>query len=279
LEASGFGTKKCHGGDDLRTCSSLIEDEELGTENSSIWYNHPTNQDREKILFCLPYAGMGSAVFGGWRHAKFEAAEIVAALLPGRDGRLREDPIESAEELATQLADSIVDGPLKDRPLTLLGCSFGGLIAFELARTLRKRDLNIERLIVAACRPPHDLRVTEPVASLPDQQMVHKLRHWYGAIPAEIADNPAMLELVLPAIRADMKVYETYEYYEEEPLSCPIISIGGSNDRIVSVADLNGWRQHTDAKFSCRQFAGDHFFMKNQAAPVLRFIDRQLASP
>lgn len=243
---------------------------------SSPWFANVVDSGRDELMICIPYAGMGNAIFGGWRDAGFTAADICVAQLPGRDGRLRETPIDNATELVRQICTALIDGPWSDRPLTLLGCSFGALVAYQLARELRRSGIKIERLIAAACRPPHSLGVTEPVASLPDEEMVFHLQHWYGAIPPEVANNPAMLELLLPAIRADMNVYETYQYTNEPPLDCPIVCVGGSEDRIVNLNGLSGWRSETSGKFTCRQFAGDHFFMKSRFAPVLRYIERQM---
>lgn len=95
-------------------------------------------------------------------------------------------------------------------------------------------------------------------------------------IPKGVAENQAVLELVLPAIRADMQVYETHVYHEAPLLTCPIVAVGGADDRIVTLNDLNGWRKETTGKFTCRQFAGDHFFMKTQPAPVLRLIGQKM---
>lgn len=249
-----------------------------GHETSSDWLVQLTESNNENVILCFPYAGMGNAVFAGWRNSVLRSASIFAVQLPGRDGRLRETPIERADPIVRQVLDAVLASGFLDRRITLLGCSFGSILAFELARQLRHRGKLIDRLVAVACRPPHSLGVTEStsVDSVDDLEMVDQLQHWYGAIPPEVIDNPAMLELLLPAIRADMRVYETYPYRDEEPLACPITAIGGSDDRVVNLNDCNGWRKETTGKFVCRQFAGDHFFMKHQFAAPLKLIDRQI---
>jgi surfactin synthase thioesterase subunit len=242
------------------------------------WLLQLTDSQNDHVIVCFPYAGMGNAVFGGWRNSVLQSASIIAVQLPGRDGRLRETPIENADEIVEQVIAAMSASGLMDRRITLLGCSFGSILAFELARQLRGRGKQIERLIAAACRPPHSLGVTDAVSVdfVDDVEMVDKLQKWYGAIPPGVIDNPDMLKLVLPAIRADMRVYETYPYRDEEPLSCPITALGGSEDRVVNLNDSNGWRKETTGKFVCRQFAGDHFFLKHQFTAPLKLIERQI---
>ena len=240
------------------------------------WFQKVSGDHQQASLLCLPYAGTGSATFGRWRNQVSDDIDLYAAQLPGRDGRLDETPIDEMPVLVEQLTEAILSSDLVDRPVSLLGCSVGAVMAFELSRSLRRHGINIHRLFVAACRPPHSLRATEPVSSLPDDQMVQKLVNWYNAIPADILQNEGMLELLLPTIRADMKLYETYQYQSDEPLGCPITAIGGTDDRIVSVTDLSQWRSETTEQFRHRQFAGDHFFMKSDFGPALKFVCRQL---
>ena len=241
------------------------------------FFRQITTVNTEPVVLCLPYAGTGSAIFSGWRDHPLRSAEIVVVQLPGRDSRLSEPAVNEMDTLVNQIADAVLAGELADRPLSILGCSFGAVVGFELARELDRRQKPIDHLIAAASRAPHNTRVTEPIASLSDDEMVMRLRHWYGALPAEIAENQSMLDTLLPTIRADMQLYETYEHQEAPALPCPITAIGGADDPIVTIGDLTKWKELTSGKFASRQFAGDHFFMRSDFKAPLRLIDRKLA--
>ena len=240
------------------------------------WFIQVVEAKRSFAMVCFPYAGAGNAVFSQWKSTGFDAAEVWATQLPGRDARLREPPIESAEEMADRIFDALKTQPLYRQPVALFGCSFGGVLAFEVARRMRDDGKPVEALAVAACRAPQALDVTKPVAHLPDDEMVEKLQHWYRAIPPEVVANQSMLELMLPTLRADMKVYETYQYDPQPPLECPLYAFGSTDDTVVDLNRLNAWNQQTTGKFIARQFSGDHFFMKSNPGPVLKFLQRRL---
>jgi len=76
------------------------------------------------------------------------------------------------------------------------------------------------------------------------------------------------MRIMLPVLRADLAVYETYVYLPERPLACSISSYGGLSDQRVSRDDLEAWRSQTSASFSLTMLAGDHFFL-NASRPLL----------
>jgi surfactin synthase thioesterase subunit len=211
-------------------------------------------------LLCLPYAGGGSAVYHRWRSAVPNGVDLVPLSLPGHDGRLHEPPCTDIPTLAAILADDVC--VVLDRPYAVLGYSVGAWLAFELSRELRRRGDRLPTLLIAAASSPPHARIPEaPVYLLPDEELVATVERRYGGIPPTVRDSPELLQLLLPALRADLQMGETYAYQEEPPLETPIFALGGTEDAAVSAARLGEWRRHTSGEFSMRLFPGGHFFL------------------
>lgn len=211
-------------------------------------------------LFCLPYAGGGTAVFHRWRSALPRQVNLVPLCLPGHDGRLAESPRTDLCTLARELADDLLHA--LDRPYVLMGYSLGAWIAFELARELRRRGGPLpETLIAAAAQPPHAALRERPFHELPDEEFIAVMQQRYDGIPATILNNAELLQLLLPVLRADIQMVETYRYVAEPPLDTDILALGGTDDPAVTAAQLAEWRRHTARNCSVRQFPGGHFFL------------------
>src|SRR5205814_3761114 len=99
------------------------------------WFQVQPDSVARFRLFCFPYAGGGSAIFHPWSRQIHRYIEVVPALLPGREHRLREPAYMRLESLVESLTREIV--PYLDRPFAFFGHSMGAIISFELARRLR----------------------------------------------------------------------------------------------------------------------------------------------
>jgi medium-chain acyl-[acyl-carrier-protein] hydrolase len=96
--------------------------------------------------------------------------------------------------------------------------------------------------------------------------------------PPEVLENAEFMSLMLPSLRADLEVSETYSYVEEAPLACPISAFAGAGDAEAGPDVLEEWRRHTASGFSLRTFDGDHFFIRQHEPRLLRAIVRELAA-
>jgi medium-chain acyl-[acyl-carrier-protein] hydrolase len=211
-------------------------------------------------LVALPYAGGGAAPYYRWRKTLDPRIELVPIQLPGRESRISEPPLTELGVLATEIADAVM--PLLDRPYAIMGHSLGATIAFELARELRRRSEQMpELLIVAASAAPHRQEAGQSMSSLSDEAFVAEMNRRFDGIPPAILAHKELLQLLLPALRADVTLLEKYKYQDEPPLETEILAIGGTEDRAVSRTQLADWRQHTSANFSQRMFPGGHFFL------------------
>jgi medium-chain acyl-[acyl-carrier-protein] hydrolase len=240
------------------------------------WVVHSGAQpDPVLRLFCLPHAGGGASAFQDWA-AGLGGIEVAAVRLPGREGRFREPAIDRMDRLVEAIAAGI--GPLLDRRYALYGHSVGALVAFELARRLRSGGWHPPvRLIVAACDAPRRLR-GEPLSELPDDRLVARLAE-LGGMPAEVTELPELVELLLPVLRADIALADTYAYRDGPPLDCPILAFHGERDELTSAEGMAAWRDHTTAGFAMEALPGGHFFPRAQRDLLLQAIRDDLRLP
>gem|GEM_PF-149271 len=231
---------------------------------------NPTAQMR---LFCFHYAGGSAALFQRWPLGLPANIELCAVQLPGRGNRLGEAPFTHLNHLTTALVDALQ--PELDRPFAFFGYSMGGVVAFETARALRRRMLPLPlHLMVAARRAPH---LPQPhLAQLPDHTILATLRAAGNAIPQELAADQAVLQLMLPTLRADFRTVETYRHSEEAPLACPITVLGGIDDEHANADHLAGWRQHTSQSFQVHRFEGGHFFLHSAESALVQTVAQAL---
>ncbi len=234
-----------------------------------------TNLRSQLRLFCFPYAGGAASAYRLWSGAFSPEVEICPVQLPGRGGRFRETPFRRAPELVSAAADGL--RPLMDRPFALFGHSMGAVVAFELARELRRRSWSAPVLLAVSGRqaPPRPSPLP-PFGHLPDPEFLREVRGRYDGIPDEVLAEDELLQLVLPSLRADILVLETYPYTLEPPLDCPISCFGGQEDRHVSRDDLDAWAQHTRGGCTVRTFPGRHFFIDSAREAVWRSLREDL---
>lgn len=248
----------------------------MRNHSMSRWLAIPRPQVAASLrLFCFPYAGGGTAEFRAWAEYLPAGTELCAIQLPGREMRLGEAPCDQLERLVQSLATEL--DPYLDRPAVFYGHSFGAFVCYELARERRRRGCEGPiHLVVSGSRAPHVPNPEPAIYHLPDNELIAEIQQRYGGIPKEILENEEMLALVLPSLRADFTMADTYRYREEPPLSCPITCYGGDADPSTTPASLEAWREHTDSDFRLRVFAGGHFFIRSRQEAFLQDLTKIL---
>jgi medium-chain acyl-[acyl-carrier-protein] hydrolase len=225
-------------------------------------------------LFCFPYAGGGAFAFRGWAERVPHDVELCGVQLPAREGRFNEPAYTRLTDLVRDLA--AVVGPATDVPYAFFGHSMGALVAFALARELRRANLRgPELLMVSGRRAPQRPDPDPPIHALPMAEFLQELRELNGT-PEAIFRDEELLQLLVPVLRADFEICETFEYQQERPLECPIAAFGGLVDPDVAREDLEAWSEQTNTSFSLRMFPGDHFYFVNRAAALLDELARHL---
>ena len=225
------------------------------------WITLPRPNPRARLrLLCLPHAGGGAQMYRSWPADLPDAVEVCAVTLPGRESRIREEPPKNLESLVGSLVESLADQ--LTRPFAIFGHSMGALIGFELIRMLRRQGLvQPVHLIASGRSAPQIPDPDPPIHTLPRSEFVEELRRLNG-MPNELLQSPEVMGLVLPTLRKDFEVCETYRYVSEPPLACSITAYGGVEDPEVKRGDIECWRMQTCSTFVLRMFPGDHFFLQ-----------------
>ena len=176
--------------------------------------------------------------------------------------------------MVAALGDALLPG--LDRPYALFGSSMGALIAYELARRLA--GLTTQRPVLVCvsgnAAPHHPVRAAA-LHRLPDEEFLAELRQ-LGGTPDEFFGNRELRALLLPMLRSDFAVCETYRHADRPPLGCPILALGGASDRFIPSRHIEEWSMHTTSRFSCHMLPGDHFFLAQHMDEVLRIFSEHL---
>lgn len=226
-------------------------------------------------LFCFPYAGGSTLIYRAWANSLPAHVEVCGIQLPGRGSRMHEQPFFDLAELVETLAPVLA--PHFDKPFAFFGHSMGAAISFEMARLLSREGKEGPRhLFVSGRRAPQFPETDRPTYNLPEPEFIEELQRLNGT-PRELLENPELMQLMLPLLRADFTLCQTYKLKEAPPLACPITACGGLADKCVTREPLEGWRQHTSASFALRMLPGDHFFLHTDQSTLLRVLGQELA--
>jgi medium-chain acyl-[acyl-carrier-protein] hydrolase len=245
-----------------------------GRSRDWVTFFEPRSARSSLRLICFPYAGGTIRMFSRWRASLPRQVELGAVELPGHGLRLLEKPLARVEDIVDGTITALE--PYLDRPLALFGHSMGGLIAFEVARALRRADLATPvRLYVSGREAPQLPYEPTEIHKLPTKQFRQAVSG-YGATPAEVLAQADVMRLVEPALRADFAICETYTYTSEAPLDCPIHAFWGFADQLADRDAVAAWRYQTSADFSLRMIPGAHFFIQTAEKVLLQLLARDL---
>jgi medium-chain acyl-[acyl-carrier-protein] hydrolase len=226
-------------------------------------------------LFCFPFAGGSASVFAGWGEAMKPDTEVWAAQPRGRGARFREVPYQTVEEMVEDYL--VVLRPHLDLPYAFYGHSLGGLLAFELTKQLQAEGMRLpERLFIGASAPPVLGLIHPRIHHLADSEFVEQIQLRYSGIPAQVLNEPELLSMFLPVLKADFAAYENYDRKARTRVLIPVTAFAGADDRGIRSEMMALWQGHTDGAFDLRDVEGDHLFLPASGKTVLSAIQQTL---
>jgi len=227
------------------------------------WFLRPVRSPAARLrLFTFPYGGGGASIFRDWPGYFCAEVEVCPARLPGRETRICEKPFTRMANLIPELAVAVER--YADLPFALFGHSMGALIAFELSRNLSIRASNLlQHVFVSSCRAPQKMPRDLRRHTLPDLELIAEMRR-LGA-PTEVLQNADLMTCLLPTMRADFELVDTYRYEPGPRMPCRVSAFAGVADPEVNAFDLAAWAACTESEMHVTTFPGDHFYIRDRA--------------
>lgn len=239
--------------------------------SSNLFWLVKKNVNAAVKVFCFPYAGGSITLFQQWAKYLHPKAEIIVLQLPGRGEKLDAELYTDMNSLIDDLLPEIIEQ--LDRPYVFIGYSLGAKIAFELACRLRLIEFPAPLLFIPIASPaPHIGRSDPPIHALPDAEFIERLRGYQGT-NGNLLDDPEIMKLLMPGLRADFSILERYKFMEAPRLNSKLGVFGGIADPAVPLVHLQAWTEHFAEVTTCKTYPGGHFFFDQSLTPLLEDIN------
>lgn len=227
-------------------------------------------------VLCLPFAGAGAGFYRAWQPPA-GALSVTAVQLAGREERFSEPAATSVAEAVQALvreAEELLSQARAAGGLAVFGHSMGAVLAFELVRTVEQTSPgSVRHLFVSGSPAPHRQR-DQHASWLDDDAFAARVEEFAGyRHPA--FDDPEMRELLLPLLRADVEMHESYHAADGARVSVPVTALRGCDDHLVDVADLRGWSRVAD-DLVIEELPGGHMYLADDQAALYEVLERNL---
>ena len=239
-----------------------------------LWRLREAREPCAGTVVLLPFAGGSAYSLPEWPLHLPPGPQVLSVQYPGRGPRFNDGPPESVEAMAAEVAADLeaVDGG----PLTLLGHSMGAVVGYEVAWIFEQQGRPATQLVVTAARPPHTRLEREPLHEYPHDRLVAALRE-RGGLPQEALDSDELMEMLLPVIRADLRLVSGYRFGRgERRLATPIVAAGGDADPAVPTDVLRRWLEVAASECDVHVFSGGHFFYPPHMPALAAIVARRL---
>eukprot|EP00403_Amphidinium_massartii_P032452 CAMPEP_0178449714 /NCGR_PEP_ID=MMETSP0689_2-20121128/42718_1 /TAXON_ID=160604 /ORGANISM="Amphidinium massartii, Strain CS-259" /LENGTH=2729 /DNA_ID=CAMNT_0020075091 /DNA_START=53 /DNA_END=8243 /DNA_ORIENTATION=+ len=235
-------------------------------------------------LVCFPHSGAGPSAYTPWADLLDEhRIEVVAISTPGRERRVDAAPLTDWEVLLSEICDALdTSGLVDDVPYAFFGHSLGAAVACETARRLHARLQQGRPLpvhVFVSAHPAPALRLLPGVDTnakmyeMGDADLIQALEK-YGLLTSDTLQDDGLLQAVMPALRADLKLFETYAPdVNRKPLPIGLTAMGGKADVTVPENCLQRWKEETvEASIDMKLFQGGHFFIDESREEVVASV-------
>ncbi|MGP4051166.1 thioesterase II family protein [Streptomyces sp. 2A115] len=236
------------------------------SDRAARWLRTPRPRPSASVrLICLAHAGGTASAYQDWSPYLPDGIELSVVQYPGRHDRIAEPCVDSMDEMADEIAAAV--RPQGRQDIVLFGHSMGAAVAYEVALRRAEHGHPPRQLIVSGRVAPHrhpggDLHTKD------DDALVAELRSM-SATDQAVLDDPELMALLFPMIRADYRLIERYQREAPPRIDTPITVFLGRADDRFPLEEADAWRELTSRSFDRRVFEGGHFYLRDRAHEVV----------
>jgi len=150
-------------------------------------------------------------------------------------------------------------------------------VAWEVVRLLRERHrIEPAHFLVTGTAPPH-LIVKWQKREVMLKAMVADNSPEYLVSLSRYVDNPELLAAIIPPMRRDFPLLQSYRPQAGAPLDCPITAFSARQDDMAYADEIREWSGHTRDRFELIEVEGDHWFLERNRKRITTTL-RDLAA-
>lgn len=236
--------------------------------STSDWFviPHP-NPNALFRVFLFHDAGGDTRLYHGWEKLLGTEAEVIAVELPGRGKQINKNACENLDHLIAALKPAM--GHLLDKPYAFFGHSMGALIAFEMARSIRRSGMNQPSRIFISSAPALSTYSRHDI----DYDTLEKDLFRSKALDSDLKQSLQKL------LRDDLRLLKHYRYAPEAPLTVPLVVVHGSDDTRVSQTQAERWEMETHADIKVIARPGGHRYIEHDVKFLTDLIRKEMNEP
>lgn len=217
------------------------------------------------LLFLLHHAGGSSLQSAGLFPGLRKQYTVLSLDLPGHGTRIREDLLHDIPLMARDLFGRIrtVISQHPQAPYALFGHSMGSQLAYLTALLLQDEGRPPGHVFVSSGCLPGRHHVPPGFLDLSDNELWLESARHFGGIPEEVLECEELRRYFVPLLRADLTAVVNYRpgpAQKMPALDMPVSAFYAERD-LVREEDMRAWQRLCASSFTCRCFAGDHFYL------------------